>query len=564
MRPIIYPETEELIRNKKQQKFQVRVEEERQSSNRRRGERKKDTPEEKKAKADARKRRRIEQDSSSSGPVCKSCGQPGHTTSASRLCPNHEYTIKERLGMAFPTSYQLVCRLIYGKITIEELQNFYPRLPGIQEAYNHLQALENVNLLVEKEGLVGYGQIVSSACDTVATAYNNFYVENYETYIGNYFIYRLKQEYTNIKMPLVKKIVYDYVLDEVLKNDTRSDMPEDFITQDGLNSAPNLQAFLNDIIQPVRNRAPRLPLSREEVTKNPFIVLSIMTYIIEFYEQVNIQLQENAQPEQSEELLEQTTEQPLAQTVELVRPQTRMRQPQRPRLFSLFPNPSLKWRFIKIDGQNLSTLFLDTRLQREENETNFAFATRCFFNSFDFTKLKIRNLTKLQELPRQKRRMFLNSIYTDGYTCRISFARSVPETLEEDKVNLEIADFNADEIENFFRPCFLDPGRKNAYVAYYGNEQVRSLTVNEYYCSSGSVNRARKQDTFKIEQGIKDLETQIPTTKTSSVDSYINHLAYVLTHLRRFFLIFMTSEQLQLNGTIIMEGNVPSKKLAIF
>ena len=131
--------------------------------------------------------------------------------------------------------------------------------------------------------------------------------------------------------------------------------------------------------------------------------------------------------------------------------------------------------------------------------------------------------------------MFLNSIYTDGYTCRISFARSVPETLEEDKVNLEIADFNADEIENFFRPCFLDPGRKNAYVAYYGNEQVRSLTVNEYYCSSGSVNRARKQDTFKIEQGIKDLETQIPTTKTSSVDSYINHLTYVLTHLRRFF-----------------------------
>ncbi|KAI8072094.1 hypothetical protein BDF21DRAFT_424859 [Thamnidium elegans] len=349
-------------------------------------------------------------------------------------------------------------------------------------------------------------------------------------------------------MPLVKKIVYDYVLDEVLKNDTRSDMPEDFITQDGLNSAPNLQAFLNDIIQPVRKQSPRLPLSREEVTKNPFIVLSIMTYIIEFYEQVNIQLQENAQPEQSEELLEQTTEQPPAQTVELVRPQTQMRQPQRPRLFSLFPKSLvLNGGFIKIDGQNL--------LQREENETNFALATRCFFSSFDFTKLKIRNLTKLQELPRQKRRMFLNSIYTDGYTCRISFARSVPETLEEDKVNHEIADFNADEIENFFRPCFLDPGRKNAYVAYYGNEQVRSLTVNEYYCFSGSVNRARKQDTFKIEQGIKDLETQIPTTKTSSVDSYINHLTYVLTHLR---------QQLQLNGTIIMEGNVPSKKLAIF
>jgi hypothetical protein len=191
-------------------------------------------------------------------------------------------------------------------------------------------------------------------------------------------------------MPLVKKIVYDYVLDEVLKNNTRSDMPDDFITQDGLNSAPNLQEFLDIVIEPVRNRIRRLPLSREEVTKTPFVVLPIMTYIIQFYEQVNIQLQENIQPAQSEELLEQTTEQPPAQTVELVHPQTQMLQPQRPRLFSLFPNPSFKWRFIKIDGQNLTTLFRDTRLQKEENETNFALTTRCFFNSFDFTALKIR------------------------------------------------------------------------------------------------------------------------------------------------------------------------------
>lgn len=89
-----------------------------------------------------------------------------------------------------------ICRLIYGNINIGEIQRLYPRLPGIEAAYNHLQALDNVNLFVEKGGLVGYGQIVSSACDTVATAYNNFYVENYETYIGNYFIYRLKRQYT--------------------------------------------------------------------------------------------------------------------------------------------------------------------------------------------------------------------------------------------------------------------------------------------------------------------------------------------------------------------------------
>ncbi|KAI7898584.1 uncharacterized protein BX663DRAFT_524676 [Cokeromyces recurvatus] len=131
--------------------------------------------------------------------------------------------------------------------------------------------------------------------------------------------------------------------------------------------------------------------------------------------------------------------------------------------------------------------------------------------------------------------MFLNSIYTDGYTCRISFPRRVPEVLDEDKVILEMADFNTDEVEEFFRPCFLDPGRKNAYIAYYGDEQVRSLTVNEYYHFSGSINQAREQNALKIGQGIKDLETGIPTTKTSSVDSYINHIVYVLTHLGRFF-----------------------------
>ena len=88
-----------------------------------------------------------------------------------------------------------VCRLIYQNIRVDELQRMYPRLPDIEETFNRLQSLENVNLLVEKNNLVGYGQIVSSACQTIATAYNNFYVENFEHYIGNYFIYKLKVEY---------------------------------------------------------------------------------------------------------------------------------------------------------------------------------------------------------------------------------------------------------------------------------------------------------------------------------------------------------------------------------
>ncbi|CEG82634.1 hypothetical protein RMATCC62417_16680 [Rhizopus microsporus] len=148
-------------------------------------------------------------------------------------------------------------------------------------------------------------------------------------------------------MPLVKKLVYDYALDEVLKKAARLDMPENFITHD-LNSAPNLQIFLNDMIQPVRNRIPHFPLSREEVTKK---VVHGFSHD-ESHSPVNIQLQQHVQPQQlPEQLPEQLaqpiqTEQPLeqlpAQAVQLVRPQEQTRQLQRPRLFSLFPNPSFK------------------------------------------------------------------------------------------------------------------------------------------------------------------------------------------------------------------------------
>lgn len=131
--------------------------------------------------------------------------------------------------------------------------------------------------------------------------------------------------------------------------------------------------------------------------------------------------------------------------------------------------------------------------------------------------------------------MFLNSLYTDGYTCRICFARNVPEQTEENRINLEISDFNQNEINDFFRPCYLDPGRKSAYLAYYGDEQVRSLSTTEYYYNSGSPNRSKKEDTLKIRQGIKELETQIPTSKTSSVVRYTVHFLYMLMHMNDLF-----------------------------
>lgn len=150
-------------------------------------------------------------------------------------------------------------------------------------------------------------------------------------------------------------------------------------------------------------------------------------------------------------------------------------------------------------------------------------------------KLKKNSLQELQNFPIQKGKMFLNGFYTDDYTCRVLFARNVPEQEPESSIKLGLTDFNEGEIGDFFRTCFLDPGRKSPYTAYYGDNEVRSLSTTEYYSMSGAPGRAQPEDILKIEQEIKALETNIPTPKTATVAKYTIHLMYMMTHLNRFF-----------------------------
>ncbi|CEP07860.1 hypothetical protein [Parasitella parasitica] len=78
------------------------------TSNKRKGGRKvKDSPEKKKDKASERKRRKLESSPSTSVPVvCKSCGQTGHSSARSHDCPNHGFTLAERLCRDLSKSHQ--------------------------------------------------------------------------------------------------------------------------------------------------------------------------------------------------------------------------------------------------------------------------------------------------------------------------------------------------------------------------------------------------------------------------------------------------------------------------
>ncbi|KAI8330336.1 hypothetical protein BC941DRAFT_440899, partial [Chlamydoabsidia padenii] len=63
----------------------------------------------------------------------------------------------------------------------DDAQTRYPGFIGLQHSYDTLTSTYNINLLVPLNNLRNYGQIVSTACVTLVTCYNNYYVENFES-----------------------------------------------------------------------------------------------------------------------------------------------------------------------------------------------------------------------------------------------------------------------------------------------------------------------------------------------------------------------------------------------
>ncbi|KAL7326540.1 hypothetical protein PS15p_208868 [Mucor circinelloides] len=131
--------------------------------------------------------------------------------------------------------------------------------------------------------------------------------------------------------------------------------------------------------------------------------------------------------------------------------------------------------------------------------------------------------------------MFLNGLYTDGYTCRVLFARRVLPSSPEDNICLELGDFSSEEVNKHFRPCTVDPGRRDPFVSYHGGTDIRRLSSIEYYNMGGSVTRMKKQQKYKQELGIEKIETDIPSPKTASVEQFVPYVAYMLQHMNTLF-----------------------------
>lgn len=76
-------------------------------------------------------------------------------------------------------------------------------MPSLVDTWNELSNMEGVNLTVARDGISNYGQVISTTCETIATSYNNYYVENFQNITAKYFIYMISTAFpvsTKIKV----------------------------------------------------------------------------------------------------------------------------------------------------------------------------------------------------------------------------------------------------------------------------------------------------------------------------------------------------------------------------
>ncbi|KAI8077386.1 uncharacterized protein B0P05DRAFT_130077 [Gilbertella persicaria] len=128
--------------------------------------------------------------------------------------------------------------------------------------------------------------------------------------------------------------------------------------------------------------------------------------------------------------------------------------------------------------------------------------------------------------------MFLNSIYTDGYTCRVSFCRKVHSISPNDKVSLKVDDFTSEEVDRYFRPCTVDPNRSDVFISYHGKNDLRRLSTADYYNMNGTVNRQKLEQDRKKRLDIEQIETHFHSPKTAKLQYYTEYVMYALQHFR--------------------------------
>lgn len=131
--------------------------------------------------------------------------------------------------------------------------------------------------------------------------------------------------------------------------------------------------------------------------------------------------------------------------------------------------------------------------------------------------------------------MFINRVVTDGFSVSFVFARES----RSNGTQLELEDFTAEEVDKYFRPVALDPGRRKIFKAAYGcgedSHEIRQCSTAEYYNMTGSPQRNKVLHREKKQTGIDRAEGNFPTGKTVDLTLYHARADYFLQHAETLF-----------------------------
>lgn len=205
-----------------------------------------------------------------------------------------------------------------------------------------------------------------------------------------------------------------------------------------------------------------------------------------------------------------------------------------PRLFSLFPCPSCQWRFVTIDAVNLRSF------TGRNPQSHYIYDLRLFLDFFD-----IKTLVSHDIIPNGNNQvLFGNQCKSDSFSMNFLFyrrRRSAKEEVENGipDHDLTLEDFDSEEIDGDYRPIFVDPGRRSVFVAAVGNDlnehQVRQCSTKEYYHMTRSTKYSQDTDALKKKFGIKGVETDMPTAKTTKLLQYHKYCRYLLNFCSSLF-----------------------------
>ncbi|PHZ10662.1 uncharacterized protein RHIMIDRAFT_259498 [Rhizopus microsporus ATCC 52813] len=95
-----------------------------------------------------------------------------------------------------------------------------------------------------------------------------------------------------------------------------------------------------------------------------------------------------------------------------------------------------------------------------------------------------------------------------------------------------------DEVQNSYRPLFIDLERKTVFTAAEGvSTKVHSLlqcTAREYYHMAGSTRYQADQRRRKKENQIESIESEMPSHKTTFYQSYTVYVHFYGSNIEKF------------------------------